>query len=113
MPHIDKDGQNVRVYVARKIRRILNHVLAVTEDDTKSLNMLIRIHSLIMFYHGISKSEFDLRWKSFHRVKRALENKLVGSKQHIRALLVDRLVLQHEVRNCHLQCLSLSRVSAV
>lgn len=99
---IDLNGQNVRKLIADQIRAILVHVLKTAEDDTKSLNLIVRIYYMVLFYYGISRPEFDARWKSFQRVKRALENKLVGSKLHIRALLIDRVVLQHEVslRTC-------------
>ena len=32
-------------------------------------------------------------------VKKLLENRLVGRKRHMRALLIDRAVLQHELRS--------------
>ncbi len=81
-----------------------------------------------MFFRGTHKKEFDSRWKSFTLVKKSMENRvrrksatrlpivvsfselkgdlrllsfllqLHGKKQHIRALLVDRVLLQHEVR---------------
>ncbi|KAI1295461.1 Proteasome activator complex subunit 4 [Halotydeus destructor] len=89
---------NLRQWIGETMRPILRHILATFEDDTKSLVRVVKIYNLVLFFFGISKSEFDVRWKSFHRVKRALENKLIGSKQHIRALLVDRVILQHELR---------------
>lgn len=52
--------------------------------------------------------EFDMRWKSFHVVKKTLENKLVGEKKHIRPLIMDRVMLQHEVRRQSLEELEFS-----
>lgn len=43
-----------------------------------------------------SKSSYEMHWKNFRVVKKVLENKLVGQKQHLRALLIDRTMLQHE-----------------
>lgn len=91
-------GLNVRETVARSMRRVLQKILKTSEDDTKSLNLVIRIYHLLMFNYGMTKSDFDTRWKSFHMVKRALENKLVGMKKHIRPLILDRIMLQHELR---------------
>lgn len=54
-------------------------------------------HGLILF-HGVSKDDFDARWKSFQFIKDALANKLARNKQHIRSLLVERAVLQQESR---------------
>jgi proteasome activator subunit 4 len=56
-----------------------------------------QIYNNAMFFWGVTKHDFDTRWKGFHVVKKSLENKLTKKKQHIRALMVDRLVLQHEV----------------
>lgn len=51
-----------------------------------------------MQFQGSHKHEFDSRWKSFNLVKKSMENRLHGKKQHIRALLIDRVMLQHELR---------------
>ena len=48
--------------------------------------------------HGVRKDEFDARRKNFQKVKLALANNLVRSKKHIRALLIERIVLQHDSR---------------
>uniref|UniRef100_A0A3B4AX17 Proteasome activator Blm10 mid region domain-containing protein n=1 Tax=Periophthalmus magnuspinnatus TaxID=409849 RepID=A0A3B4AX17_9GOBI len=69
-----------------------------SEDDTKSLFVIIKIFSDLMFFRGTHKKEFDSRWKSFTLVKKSMENRLLGRKKHIRALLIDRVLLQHEMR---------------
>ncbi|XP_061666558.1 proteasome activator complex subunit 4B isoform X2 [Syngnathoides biaculeatus] len=75
-----------------------DHVLEHTEDDTKSLFVIIKIIADLLFFRGTHKKEFDSRWKSFTLVKKSMENRLYGKKQHIRALLIDRVLLQHEMR---------------
>uniref|UniRef100_A0A8D3ED43 Proteasome activator complex subunit 4 n=1 Tax=Scophthalmus maximus TaxID=52904 RepID=A0A8D3ED43_SCOMX len=75
-----------------------DHILEHSEDDTKSLFVIIKIINDLMFFQGTHKKEFDSRWKSFTLVKKSMENKLHGKKQHIRALLIDRVLLQHEMR---------------
>uniref|UniRef100_A0AAQ5YND7 Proteasome activator Blm10 mid region domain-containing protein n=1 Tax=Amphiprion ocellaris TaxID=80972 RepID=A0AAQ5YND7_AMPOC len=94
-----------------------NHILEHSEDDTKSLFVIIKIISDLMFFRGTHKKEFDSRWKSFTLVKKSMENRLHGKKQHIRALLIDRVLLQHEVRLrtqtvavCEIKCLLLFSV---
>lgn len=87
----------------------------------------LQIISDLMFFRGTHKKEFDSRWKSFTLVKKSMENRVIwkstgcwllsvsmchlsvdlsnspfllqlhGKKQHIRALLIDRVLLQHEV----------------
>uniref|UniRef100_A0A672NC27 Proteasome activator complex subunit 4B n=1 Tax=Sinocyclocheilus grahami TaxID=75366 RepID=A0A672NC27_SINGR len=59
---------------------------------------LPQIISDLMHFRGSHKHEFDSRWKSFTLVKKSMENRLHGKKQHIRALLIDRVLLQHEMR---------------
>uniref|UniRef100_A0A674B5H9 Proteasome activator subunit 4 n=1 Tax=Salmo trutta TaxID=8032 RepID=A0A674B5H9_SALTR len=75
-----------------------DHILEHSEDDTKSLFSIIKIISDLLHFKGSQKHEFDSRWKSFNLVKKSMENRLRGRKQHIRALLIDRVMLQHELR---------------
>uniref|UniRef100_A0A8B9PYW3 Proteasome activator subunit 4 n=1 Tax=Apteryx owenii TaxID=8824 RepID=A0A8B9PYW3_APTOW len=74
------------------------YMLDNSEDDTKSLFLIIKIISDVLQFQGSHKHEFDSRWKSFNLVKKSMENRLQGKKQHIRALLIDRVMLQHELR---------------
>uniref|UniRef100_A0A3Q2Y0U2 Proteasome activator subunit 4 n=1 Tax=Hippocampus comes TaxID=109280 RepID=A0A3Q2Y0U2_HIPCM len=75
-----------------------DYILENSEDDTKSLFSIIKIISELLHFKGSHKHEFDSRWKSFNLVKKSMENRLHGKKQHIRALLIDRVMLQHELR---------------
>ncbi|KAB0397626.1 hypothetical protein E2I00_012676 [Balaenoptera physalus] len=75
-----------------------DHILNNSEDDTKSLFLIIKITGDLLQFQGSHKHEFDSRWKSFNLVKKSMENRLHGKKQHIRALLIDRVMLQHELR---------------
>ncbi|XP_052767290.1 proteasome activator complex subunit 4A-like [Mya arenaria] len=93
-----KGGQNARTVVMDAIRPLLKHMLSCCEDDTKGLNKVLQIYESILFFHGTSEMDFENRWKSFHAVKRALEDKMRGGKKHLRALLVDRVLLQHQMR---------------
>ncbi|TRY93382.1 hypothetical protein DNTS_032873 [Danionella cerebrum] len=92
-------GENYRESICKVIRPLLHHTLQNSEDDTKSLFLIIRIINDLLHFKGSHKHEFDARWKSFSLMKKSMENKLHGSKQHIRALLIDRVMLQHELRN--------------
>ncbi|KAM4716279.1 proteasome activator complex subunit 4B-like [Anableps anableps] len=94
----DDSWENYRVSICQTMRLLLHHILEHSEDDTKSLFVIIKIISDLMFFCGTHKKEFDSRWKSFTLVKKSMENRLLGKKQHIRALLIDRVLLQHEMR---------------
>ncbi|CAN7938235.1 unnamed protein product [Ixodes hexagonus] len=91
-------GENVRFTIAKVLRKVLEHTLQTHEDDIKSLCLIVKIYHELVFYWGIPKDDFDTRWKGFHVIKKGLENRLTRHKQHIRALLVDRTQLQHEMR---------------
>uniref|UniRef100_A0A8C5BUL5 Uncharacterized protein n=1 Tax=Gadus morhua TaxID=8049 RepID=A0A8C5BUL5_GADMO len=75
-----------------------HHILENSEDDTRSLFAIIKIIEDLLFFRGTDKKDFDSRWKSFTLVKKSMENRLHGKKQHIRALLIDRVLLQHQMR---------------
>ncbi|XP_041818516.1 proteasome activator complex subunit 4B [Chelmon rostratus] len=94
----DDSRENYRESICQTMRLLLHHILEHSEDDTKSLFVVIKIISDLMFFRGTHKKEFDSRWKSFTLVKKSMENRLHGKKQHIRALLIDRVLLQHEMR---------------
>ncbi|XP_028809979.1 proteasome activator complex subunit 4B isoform X2 [Denticeps clupeoides] len=94
----DESRENYRDAICRVMRQLLHYILEHSEDDTKSLFAVIKIISDLMHFKGSHKNEFDSRWKSFTLVKKSMENRLHGKKQHIRALLIDRVLLQHEMR---------------
>uniref|UniRef100_A0A672NHH0 Proteasome activator complex subunit 4B n=1 Tax=Sinocyclocheilus grahami TaxID=75366 RepID=A0A672NHH0_SINGR len=94
----DESRENYREAICKVMRQLLHYILERSEDDTKSLFAIIKIISDLMHFRGSHKHEFDSRWKSFTLVKKSMENRLHGKKQHIRALLIDRVLLQHEMR---------------
>ncbi|KAJ8385476.1 hypothetical protein AAFF_G00185720 [Aldrovandia affinis] len=94
----DSSRENYREAICRVMRQLLQYILEHSEDDTKSLFSIIKIISDLLHFKGSHKHEFDSRWKSFNLVKKSMENRLHGRKQHIRALLIDRVMLQHELR---------------
>ncbi|XP_062464948.1 proteasome activator complex subunit 4 isoform X1 [Pezoporus occidentalis] len=94
----DLSKENYRETIAKVTRKLLRYILDNSEDDTKSLFLIIKIISDVLQFQGSHKHEFDSRWKSFNLVKKSMENRLQGKKQHIRALLIDRVMLQHELR---------------
>ncbi|XP_019726122.1 proteasome activator complex subunit 4A isoform X1 [Hippocampus comes] len=94
----DESTENYRDSICQVMRQLLHYILENSEDDTKSLFSIIKIISELLHFKGSHKHEFDSRWKSFNLVKKSMENRLHGKKQHIRALLIDRVMLQHELR---------------
>lgn len=117
----------VIIKVSRPSDFSIIHVRSVAKGLTVPfLSVCPQIINDLMFFRGTHKKEFDSRWKSFTLVKKSMENRvswktrpptvvtvnesagddwsvssfftqLHGKKQHIRALLIDRVLLQHEV----------------
>ena len=77
------------------------YLLKNREDDTKSFESVIGICSTAMTFGGISRPEYDTRVKNYHAIRKALENRLVGARRQIRALMLDRALLQLEDRLLH------------
>ena len=97
-PQITLEGLNVRLEIVRILHKLLEFQLENNSDDTKALTLITNAYSSLLFFTGVPKTEYDNRWKSFHAIKKAMENKLLGSKKLIRAILIDRTHLQHESR---------------
>ncbi|XP_063300040.1 proteasome activator complex subunit 4 [Pelobates fuscus] len=94
----DYSRENYRELITKTLRKLLHYILDHSEDDTKSLFLIIKIIGDLLQFQGAHKHEFDARWKSFKMVKKSMENRLHGKKQHLRGLLIDRVMLQHELR---------------
>ena len=81
-----------------QISKTVRHLLSSGSDDTKSLFCCISILQMLLFYYGVLKDDFETHQKNFQMVKKVLGCNLVGRKMDIRALMVDRVQLQHELR---------------
>ena len=76
----------------------MNYLLSTGSDNTKALFSIISIFQMLLFYYGVLKDDFETHQKNFQMVKKVLGCNLVGRKMDIRALLIDRVQLQHELR---------------
>ena len=99
------EGKNTRKYLVEVMISLAEKMLKDREDDTKALNAIVIILKLLMFQHTVSDENLEKHTKSFFNSKAKLEVKLFGREKHIRAILLDRVVVQHEkrlVENSHL-----------
>eukprot|EP00092_Neocalanus_flemingeri_P031411 GFUD01034116.1.p1 GENE.GFUD01034116.1~~GFUD01034116.1.p1 ORF type:complete len:1998 (+),score=527.07 GFUD01034116.1:71-6064(+) len=97
-PDLTHKSSNARQEIVMVMHKLLSFQLANFPDDTKSLRGISTIYQSLLFFTGVPKVEYDARWRSFQATKKAMENKLLGSKKIIRAILVDRCHLQHQSR---------------
>jgi len=87
-----------RNQIATIIHQLLEFLLTKNEDDTKAFRIISKIYNCLLRHHGVNWNEFNMRWKSASAVKKALCDKLHGNKLHIRAILIERVRLQHDMR---------------
>lgn len=93
------DGSNIRYVLAHTMDQLQKKIFQCAEDDTRSLFAMIQIYELLLLNQLRGANNFESRWKHYQMVKKVLENRLVGKKRHMRALLIERTVLQHESRS--------------
>lgn len=89
------DGTNIRTWIIESMQRILLYILSTYEDDTKSLTLICEIFSTTISYFGYNKTELRLAAQRIKSLKSGTQNKLLGSKRHLRYLLVERVAQQH------------------
>nr|XP_034957971.1 proteasome activator complex subunit 4-like [Zootoca vivipara] len=72
----DLSRANYRESISNITRKLLHYILDHSEDDTKSLFLIIKIIGDLLHFQGSHKHEFDSRWKSFNLVKKSMENRV-------------------------------------
>uniref|UniRef100_A0A3Q0QZR4 Proteasome activator Blm10 mid region domain-containing protein n=1 Tax=Amphilophus citrinellus TaxID=61819 RepID=A0A3Q0QZR4_AMPCI len=114
----DASRENYRESICQTMRLLLHHILEHSEDDTKSLFVIIKIISDLMFFRGTHKKEFDSRWKSFTLVKKSMENRVswkIFLCEQMRKMVVEgsEYKVVHQELLCDLLLLSTSTYSQV
>ncbi|XP_076815650.1 proteasome activator complex subunit 4A-like [Clavelina lepadiformis] len=89
---------NIRKRVFEITHGTLQKLLSCREDDVKSVCFIVDIYSQCSLMHEQQKAEFDQHWKVFTTYKNAMKNPLRQKKQRERLSLIDRAVLQHQMR---------------
>lgn len=89
------DGTNIRTWVVESMKEILAYIVKTNEDDTKSLTLVCEIFATTISYFGYNKTELRLAAQRIKSMKSSTQNKLLGSKRHLRYLLVERVAQQH------------------
>lgn len=89
------DGTNIRTWVVEATSKMTNFILEKHVDDTKSLTLICEIFATSISYFGYNKSELRLAAQRIKSLKNSTQNKLLGSKRHLRYLLVERVAQQH------------------
>ena len=93
-----KDGHHIRQMVLDCMRKVQQHLLAKTPDDTDSLNGVIAVYDVVLFSFGLDEDELNDHMDEHRSVKLHRMNKLVGNKKHLWNIHIDRICVQHETQ---------------
>ncbi len=91
-------SKNVRVAVIECMHGVQQRLLADKQDDTKSLSTVVHILHSALTFGGITREEYDARSKRYNAARRSLDDRVIGSRKQLRAIIIDRALLQHESR---------------
>ncbi|XP_039254923.2 proteasome activator complex subunit 4-like isoform X1 [Styela clava] len=93
-----KKAFGLRRHIFETVKNGLWRVMETKEDDVKSILKIVAIYSECLMFHELYKNEFDKHWTIFANGKRAMQDTLRGNKRHQRLLVIDRVILQHQLR---------------
>nr|CAH7732828.1 unnamed protein product [Callosobruchus chinensis] len=91
------DGRNVRKTIVDVLHNLQKKLLECDEGDTQSIQNIIDIYHIILF-NRTRAQDFEFHWKSFSMNKKLLENRLCKKKVQLRYVLINRALLQQELR---------------
>lgn len=89
------DGTNIRTWIIEAMKQVLERVIGEREDDTKSLVTICEIFNTAVSYFGYNNSEFQIASKRIKCMKVGAQNRLQGSKRHVRFFLAEKVSQQH------------------
>lgn len=92
------DGQNVRLAIIETISRLQTKMLAVEEDDTKSLRAIILLWDRV-FIRKQNTTTFDSVLKSYNILKTFQEFRLTKQIRDLRATFATRILMQQDLRD--------------
>ncbi|XP_029164235.1 proteasome activator complex subunit 4B-like isoform X2 [Nylanderia fulva] len=92
------DGSNVRQYLTGIMSQVQKTMLENSEDNTKSFYVLIRIWTSLLLGKIRLRELHDERRRTFQVAKRIFEDKLMGNKNRMGPLILERCDIQHEYR---------------
>ncbi|CAJ0582017.1 unnamed protein product, partial [Mesorhabditis spiculigera] len=90
------DGGNVREVVRSSITDLLNFLLGEREDDVKSISMVLRILSVIVFTRGTTKTKHHSDYQMFLANKRLMTDPLRGPKANPDWVTREYIALHHQ-----------------
>ncbi|XP_074596123.1 proteasome activator complex subunit 4A-like [Brevipalpus obovatus] len=91
------DGRNLRTLIAQRVRKVLHHLISKHEDDTKSMNRIIKIYQCLLCWIK-GKSFLKISLNQFKTIKKSFRKTLFQRKRLPRQAMIDRIRHQQEVR---------------
>lgn len=87
-----------RKELAIATHELFEYMLHNNENDTKAFRIISKIYDFLILHNGLNCREYNMRWKTAVAVKKVLSDQLHGNKKHLRAILIERVQLQHDMR---------------
>ena len=91
-----KNGQPIRQSVLDCMKKVQNHLLTKTPDDTESLNGVVAVYDVLLFSFGLDEDELNDHMDEHRSVKLHRVNKMIQNKKHLWNIHMDRICIQHE-----------------
>ncbi|XP_018496476.1 proteasome activator complex subunit 4A [Galendromus occidentalis] len=91
--------ENLREDVLNLMERVMDTIFRVCEDDIRSLNTLSWTISSLVFFHGVSKADYELTFRLQKLNALILDHPLcVEDLRHIQHVVTERAWMQHKIR---------------
>jgi len=76
-----------------------DHLINFHSDDTTSIKLALKIYSLSSIYYGTFESTITKAVRDLDYLKYTFKNKLCGTKNHPRFILIEQMRIQIEVNH--------------
>ncbi|CAF3768327.1 unnamed protein product [Rotaria sp. Silwood1] len=92
-----KFKENLRMRLLIDIGNLIDHLIAYHSDDASSINIALKIYSHSSMYYGIFEQNINKLCNHFNVIKYLYKNKLCGTQQHLRFVIIQRIAIQIEL----------------
>ncbi|CAF4302241.1 unnamed protein product, partial [Rotaria sordida] len=73
------------------------YLIEYHSDDASSINVALKLYSLSSMYYGIFEQYINRLSNNLNVIKYLYKNKLCGTQQHLRFIVVRRIAIQIEL----------------
>ncbi|CAF4657490.1 unnamed protein product [Rotaria sp. Silwood1] len=92
-----KFKENLRMRLLIDIGNLIDHLIVYHSDDASSIKIALKIYSLSSMYYGIFEQNINKLLNDLNIIKYLYKNKLCGTHQHPRFVIIQRIAVQLEL----------------